>query len=143
MSSLWTPDGERPIRRSPEPSATAAPTSSSTSSPSSSLSDAPHEGRAPSAEEAAEMEELIALQEELAKAPAADVIANHCFGLFQLAALHLSQVPPRLSDAQLAIDALGAVVDALRGRLGPEEQTLADGLAQIRIAFVQIKSGGS
>ena len=80
------------------------------------------------------------LRQELANAPASAVIANHCVGLFQLAALHLSLQPPRLDQAQLAIDGLGALVEGLSGRLGEDEQQLKDGLAQLRLAFVQIKA---
>ena len=83
---------------------------------------------------------MESLRRELADTPAAVVVANHCFGLFQLAALHLSFQPPKLEESQLAIDALGALVEGLAGRLGPEEQQLKDGLAQLRLAFVQIKS---
>jgi hypothetical protein len=83
------------------------------------------------------MEEL---RRELADTPASAVVANHCFGLFQLAALHLSLQPPRLDQAQLAIDALGALIEGLAGRLGAEEQQLKDGLSQLRLAFVQIKA---
>lgn len=89
------------------------------------------------AELEAQMEEL---RRELASAPASAVVANHCVGLFQLAALHLSLQPPKLDQAQLAIDALGALVEGLAGRLGDEEQQLKDGLAQLRLAFVQIKA---
>ena len=39
----------------------------------------------------------------------------------------------------MAIDALGALVEGLSGRLGADEQQLRDGLAQLRLAFVQIK----
>jgi len=66
------------------------------------------------------------------------VIANHCFGLFELAGVYLSQSPPRLEQARLAIDAFGAVVEGVGGRLGETEGTLRDALAQIRLAFVQI-----
>ena len=83
---------------------------------------------------------MAALRQQLADAPAEVVVANHCFGLFELAALHLSLNPPKLPQAQLAIDALGAVVEGLAGRLGDEEQQLRDGLAQLRLAYVQIKT---
>lgn len=83
-------------------------------------------------------EELREMQEELASVPAAAVIANHVIGLFQLAAIHLQTTPPNLADAQLAIDAMAAVTDDCRGRLGPDEATLHDALAQIRLAFVQV-----
>ncbi len=45
-------------------------------------------------------------------------MANHAFGLFELAALHLSLQPPQLAQARLAIDALAALVDGLGERLG-------------------------
>ena len=46
--------------------------------------------------------------------------------------------PPHLPEAQLAIDALSALVEGLTGRLGEPERSLRDGLAEIRMAFVQI-----
>ncbi|MBV8305653.1 MAG: hypothetical protein JOZ04_15685, partial [Acidimicrobiia bacterium] len=55
---------------------------------------------------------------------------------------HLNQQPANLVDAQLAIDALGSLVEGLGDRLGPDEDALRDALAQIRLAFVQIKSAG-
>jgi len=80
------------------------------------------------------------MREQLARAPAELVIANHAMGLWELAALHLSQKPPQLSQAKLAIDALSALVEGLHGRLGEDEKSLEDGLAEIRMAFVQIHS---
>ena len=79
------------------------------------------------------------LRQQLADAPAELVVANHCFGLFELAALHLSPQPPRLPQARLAIDALAALVEGLAGRLGSEERQLQDGLASLRLAYVQIQ----
>ncbi|MHB1787729.1 MAG: hypothetical protein ACYCS7_16650, partial [Acidimicrobiales bacterium] len=80
------------------------------------------------------------LRRELAAVPAEVVIANHCYGLFELAALHLSDQPPRLEPARLAIDALAAVVETLGPRLGPAQDQLAEAVAQIRLAFVQISA---
>ena len=65
-------------------------------------------------------------------------MANHAYGLFELAAIHLSQQPPRLDQARLAVDAMAALVEGLAGRLGEAERSLHDALAQIRLAFVQI-----
>lgn len=124
MSSLWTPGGERPVRREPEPEPAGAP-------------GAPEPPEALDPETAQQMAELA---EQLVRTPAAVVVANHCFGLFELAALHLSQQPPQLDQAVVAIDALGAVVGALEGRLGENEDPLQDGLAQLRLAYVQIKA---
>ena len=68
-------------------------------------------------------------------------MANHAYGLFELAAIHLSQQPPRLDQARLAVDAMAALVEGLGGRLGEAEPSLRDALAQIRLAFVQISEG--
>ncbi len=128
MSSLWTPEGERPVRR-PGAETGPAPT-------------APEFDPGPddlSPEEQAEVEQqLDQLRQELLATPAEIVVANHAFGLFELAAIHLSEQPPRLDQAQIAVDAMGALVERLAGRLGEAEQPLADALAQIRLAFVQI-----
>jgi hypothetical protein len=91
---------------------------------------------APSPEEMEQ--ELAQLQEQLARTPAEVVVANHAFGLFELAALHLSQRPPRLGQARVAIDALAALVEGMQGRLGEAEPQLAEALSQLRMAFVQI-----
>jgi len=78
------------------------------------------------------------MRSELASSPVEVVVANHCYGLFELAAVYLSQQPPLLSQARLAIDALGSLVGGLEGRLGEAEVPLKDGLSQLRLAFVQI-----
>jgi Domain of unknown function (DUF1844) len=81
---------------------------------------------------------MAAMRAELANSPVEVVVANHCYGLFELAAVYLSQQPAMLSQARLAIDALGALVEGLDGRLGDAEQQLKDGLSQLRLAYVQI-----
>jgi hypothetical protein len=83
-------------------------------------------------------EEIRELARQLAAAPPEDVIANHCYGLFELAALHLSQSPVNVPAARLAIDAMGFLVDGLGSRLGAHAAALADGLTQLRLAFVRI-----
>ena len=115
MSTLWTPDGERPIRREsptgPDPSGDPGrqrPPSAG-----------PDPNDEPTEEELAAR--LAQMQEQLARTPAEVVIANHAFGLFELAALHLSQQPANLAQARLAIDALGALVEGMTGRLGAHE----------------------
>lgn len=86
--------------------------------------------------------EMNRLRDELARTPAEVVVANHAFGLFELAALHLSLQPPQLPQARLAIDALAALVDGLGDRLGEAEGQLSDGLSQLRMAYVQIHRAG-
>jgi hypothetical protein len=124
MSSLWTPDGERSV------SPTPANTSATETDDSAEVIDPQLE--------AEYREEMERLEAELLSAPVSDVIANHCYGLFQLGAMHLGQQPPRTEDAKLAIDALGAIIETLGERLGASAPTLNEGLAQIRLAFVQI-----
>jgi hypothetical protein len=85
----------------------------------------------------AEMDEV---RSQLARVPAAQVIANHAMGLFELGAIHLSQQPPNLSEAVLAIDAMATLVEGLAERLGEAQPTLQAALAQIRMAFVQVKA---
>lgn len=80
------------------------------------------------------------MQSEVASTPASVVIANHAVGLFQLAAIHLNARPPSLAEGRLAIDAMGALVEGLSGRLGEEEQSLRDGLGQLRLAYVQLST---
>lgn len=136
MSSLWTPEGERPVRRSQEtgPRAPAGPTAGH-------AADAGNRpGTGQSDDDAAR--ELDRLRRELTQVPAAVVVANHAYGLFELAALHLSAQPPHLAEARLAVDALGALVESLGDRLGEAAGSLRDALAQIRLAYVQLSAVG-
>lgn len=73
------------------------------------------------------------------EAPAEVVITNHVLGLYELAAIHLSADPPDLVSAALAVDAVGCLVEGLGDRLGAETTTLRDALANIRMAFVEVK----
>jgi hypothetical protein len=83
--------------------------------------------------------EIDAMRQQLANSPAEVVVANHCYGLFELAAVYLSQTPPMLFQARLAIDGLGSLLDGLTGRLGEAEPSLLDALSQLRLAFVQLE----
>jgi hypothetical protein len=127
MSSLWTPSGEH--RVDSDAPAPAPP------------------GRAPnrpddlSDEEAIDAEAQVeALRERLAETPAETVIANHCYGLFELGAIYLSANPPLLPEARLAIDAFGFLVEGLAERLGEAGPPLRDALAQIRLGYVQVEA---
>ena len=125
MGTIWTPSGEQPVGDEDPGGGAGRPP-------------APEDDETPDELEA----ELAEVQRQLLETPASVIIANHAIGLFQLAALHLNQQPPNFVDAQLAIDALGSIVEGLGDRLGPDEEALRDALAQIRLAFVQIKSAG-
>lgn len=84
-------------------------------------------------------EALAEARQRIGEVPAHVVVVNHVMGLYELAAIHLSAQPPRLTEAALAIDAVACVVEGLGARLGEEHSTLSDALANIRLAFVQIK----
>jgi len=115
--SLWTPSGEHPVAEKPPPAAE------------------PAAEKPPPAAEPVDVEEI---RRQLADSPAEVVVANHCYGLFELAAVYLSQSPPRLPQAQLAIDALGCLIDGLGDRLGDARSPLQEALAQIRLAYVEL-----
>ncbi|MEO8697113.1 MAG: hypothetical protein ABI658_26625 [Acidimicrobiales bacterium] len=83
--------------------------------------------------------EMAAVRDRLAQVPAATVVANHAMGLYELGAIHLSQEPPGFSEATIAIDAMAALIDRLPGRLGDDEATLRESLAQLRMAFVMLR----
>ena len=124
VSSLWTPGGEYPV-------------DDGGSEPDDDVDELDELDDDRLAEAAAEMAEV---RRQLAQVPAVQVVANHIMGLYELGAIHLSQSPPQFSEATLAIDAMAAVVDGLTGRLAELEPTLKDALAQIRLAFVQLKA---
>ena len=141
MSTLWTPSGEHRPEEPDQDEAVAG-----------GLGDEgfgfdPASGEEPSPEQ---IEEMLRARAELASVPVTDIVANHAVGLWQLAVLHLMPdpdpeglpAPPRLDEARLAIDALGALVDGLGERLAPHDETLRDALSQLRLAYVQVAGGG-
>ena len=134
--SLWTPGGEHPVDRGDD----GAPGGTGGQIPGA----APLTGAQISPEQEAEAQQIAAemaeVREQLSQVPAAQVIANHAMGCWELAAIHLSAQPPKFDEAQLAIDAFGSLAEVLKGRLGPDEVTLNDALAQLRLAFVQMKA---
>lgn len=116
--SLWTPDGEHPI-----PPADAPPADD--------LTEEQQEQARLMAKEMAEA------RSQLLEAEVATVITNHALGIYELAALHITSDNPDMVEARLAVDALGALVEGLEGRLGDGEPTLVDALANIKIGYVQ------
>ena len=122
MSSLWTPEGEKPVGRASEAAAEEP------------LEELTEEQIA---------ERMDELREQLAKTPVGEIVAQSAYQFFEIGALHLSLLPPQLDQAKLAIDALGLLVDGLGDRLGPNAETLKDGLTQIRLAFVQVSKAAT
>tara|TARA_Y100000814_G_C12222649_1_gene365418 strand:- start:33 stop:467 length:435 start_codon:yes stop_codon:yes gene_type:complete len=135
--SLWTPDGEHEIDRSSSENP-IADTEEDTN-----LEDLPgfDELTTEQQEQARAMAaELAAARQRLSQTPAAEVIANHVMGIYELAAIHLSDENPKLNEAQIAIDAMTGIVGSLEGRLGENENVIKDALQQIQMAYVQVAS---
>ena len=136
MSSLWTPGGEVPVDRG---APGAAPSGAPPSTPppaGDAAASGPGAGDI-SADEAALRAEYERMQQQILEAPAADVIVQHLMSLYELAAMHLGQERPRLDDARLVIDALDALTEALRGRLGAAEPAITEALPRLKMAFVE------
>ena len=126
MSSIWTPSGEH----FPKEEGSDGP-----NRPPGGPGDTDVTEPSPDEAEAA----VAAMRAQLANTPADIVVANHCYGLFELAAIYLSQTPPALFQARLPIDALGFLLDGLKGRLGEAEPALVDSLSQLRLAYVSLE----
>ena len=126
--SLWTPGGEHPVDKGGSSEPTPPP------------ADQPEMTPEQEAEAREIAEQMAQVREQLSQVPAAQVVANHAMGCYELAAIHLSSEPPKFAEAQLAIDAFGALVAVLKGKLGPDEATLNDALQQLQMAFVQVKA---
>lgn len=94
----------------------------------------------PSPDLSESFEALAEARQRLAEAPADIVVANHAMGLYELGAIHLSNLPPDLVSAALAIDALACLVEGLGERLGESASDLVNALATIRMAFVQVRA---
>lgn len=124
MSTIWTPSGEyapKPPPSAEEPSAGA------------------EAGRQPTREEVEAA--LAQARADILATPVLDHLAGHAMGLFELAAIHLQEEKPDLTEARLAIDALAALVEGLGEQLGKYQASLTQALAQLRLAFVQASSG--
>lgn len=95
----------------------------------------------------AEMDQAEAmrqLQHELASAPPVEVVAQAVAHLATLAYVRLG-VPPQenqryqdLEAARLLIDALGGLLGAVEGRLGPGVEELYQALAALRMTYASI-----
>ena len=143
MSSLWTPDGERPVSR---PS-TTEPTPSSTADPGEPLRAAaealgidleslnPEERR----ELASELAEMMRVRQEIAATPAAEMISNHLIRFLDLATIYLEGEPPAFAEAATAIEAFRCVLEGIGNRLGEHQAMLTEALGQVQMIFVQVK----
>ncbi|MGA2968684.1 MAG: hypothetical protein ABSE75_02650 [Acidimicrobiales bacterium] len=89
-----------------------------------------------SAEEADELEMLRATPVEL-------ILGNYIFHLIQLAAVHLASSPANLSQAQLTIDIVAAIVKAGDERLGENVALYRSALAEVQQVYVRAAASDS
>lgn len=92
-------------------------------------------------------DQLEQLREQLASVAAGDVVAEAALSLIALAYVRLG-IPPEqharfrdLDQARLLVDALGGLLSATEGRLGPPEAGLREALANLRMAYAEIAAG--
>jgi hypothetical protein len=145
--SLWTPSGEHRVERTSSDAPTTPPTAGEPAAPGGpgpeaagpSLEDLTPEQRAQVEEMAQQMEVARA---RMLQTPAGVVVGQQAAQFLDLAGIYLSEEPPLLDEARLAIDALAAVVEGLGSRLGEIEQPLRQALHQVKMAFVQTSGAG-
>ena len=165
--SLWTPDGERPVRRSPaggsgDDGGPAAPTvdelvelvalangvSLEALGPERrqelethvrGLDDA---DRARLAMEMAQLAEMQKVRAELVEMPGevhvVRFIQQFVESFLDLTAGYLQADPPKFADAATVIAAIDTVLEAFDAQLGEQRATVDQAVAQLKTAFVQL-----
>jgi hypothetical protein len=78
-------------------------------------------------------EEMRAMAQQIAQTPSLEWVLNTAVTLANVAGTKLDL--GAVADAQLAIDALGVLVEGLAERLGTAEAPLRQTLAQLRMAY--------
>ncbi|MEP6625623.1 MAG: hypothetical protein ABJC79_14345 [Acidimicrobiia bacterium] len=142
MSSLWTPYGEQPIEPERPGDADGPPGGGHTGGgPGDSGGQDPYGGP----EEEIDPEQMREMLARLAATPVEAIVTQFVVQLQEIAVLHLGiaqERPESLHQAALAIDAFGALVEGLGARLEPNADALAQVLAQLRLAFVEVSGPG-
>ncbi|MGZ6996413.1 MAG: hypothetical protein ACXVIM_14460 [Acidimicrobiia bacterium] len=130
MSSLWTPYGEDPV---PPAGASGPPASGGPGGQ-------PPSGGGPDDIDPEQMREML---ERLAATPVEAIVTQFAVELQEIADHHLALAgdrPESLPSAAIAIDAMGALVDALGERLGPNAEPLRQAVNALRLGFVEVSS---
>jgi hypothetical protein len=154
MSSLWTPDGERPIRREPStgPGPAQDPAEQEPVAPES--PDAADPLRAAAAalgldldamsqedreQLRAELEEMLEARRRTASVPAAELLARYLMQLGDVVTIYLEADPPAFGEAATVIEAIRGALDGIGDRLGEHEAVMREMLGQLQMIFVQVK----
>lgn len=154
MSSLWTPDGERPVRREPSTSASAPRDGGGDGSPT------PDDGTAGDPLRAAaaalgldldamseedreqlkgELEQMLEVRRQTAGIPAADLVGRYLMQFGDLVTIYLEAEPPRFTEAATVIEALRGALEGSGDRLGEHQPVLTELLGQLQMIFVDVK----
>jgi len=91
------------------------------------------------AEAEAMLAEMARVRQQMLSVPAAEIVANHLMGIYELAAIHLGENPPNFAEATVAIEALRAVLDRLGPQFGESGPVLQQALQQLQMTFVALK----
>jgi hypothetical protein len=79
----------------------------------------------------------------LAETPVEAIVTQFAVELQEISVLHLglsAERPESLAQAAMAIDAMGAMVDALGDRLEPNAEPLRQAVAALRLGYVEVSS---
>jgi len=140
VSSLWTPYGEEPVPPAgagspPPPGGTGGPGGGPPGGPG-----GPGPGQDPEDIDPEQMREMLT---RLAETPVEAIVTQFAVELQEIAVLHLglaAERPESLAQAAIAIDAMGALVDAVGDRFGPNAEPLRQAVAALRLGFVEVSS---
>lgn len=139
MSSLWTPDGERPVERepaSPEPAGAGDPLREAAKAMGVDLDSLTDDERA---QLQAELGEMMRVRREVAGTPASEMLTNYLMRFFDLATIYLEGEPPAFGEAATVIEAFRVLLEGIGDRLGENEPLLREALGQLQMIFVQVK----
>lgn len=145
MSSLWTPDGERPVDRSA--GSEAGDAGAGPGSVEDSLREAAKaigidlDSLSPEEQDQlrAELAEATRVRREVAATPASEMVTTYLTRFFDLVLIYLDAEPPAFEDAAVVIEAYRAVLEGVGDRLGENRPMLEQALAQAQMIFVQVK----
>jgi len=150
MSSLWTPDGERPV--TPAAPLSDDPAAGSAHPPDGDVTGDPLRAAAAAIgvdldsltdderlQLQGELAEMMRVRREVAATPASEMLANYLMRFFDLATIYLESEPPAFAEAATVIEAFRSVLDGLGDRLGENRPMLTEALGQLQMVFVQVK----
>ncbi|MGZ4803319.1 MAG: hypothetical protein ACXV9P_11990, partial [Acidimicrobiia bacterium] len=88
-------------------------------------------------------EQMREMLTRLAETPVEAIVTQFAVELQEIAVLHLGlagERPESLAQASIAVDAMGAIVDAVGERFGPNAEPLRQAVAALRLGYVEVSS---